>query len=74
MGPADADPASLAMNLMAPPDWSGAALARAAEIGADALIAAIEAAGLQGRGGAGFPSTSSGRAWPGSRRRSATWC
>ncbi len=56
VGPADADPERLAMNLTAPPDWSGAALARAAELGADGVIAALEAAGLQGRGGAGFPS------------------
>jgi len=56
IGPLDADPESLAMNLMAEPDWSGAALARAAEIGPGGLITELEAAGLQGRGGAGFPA------------------
>jgi len=56
VGPRDADPDALAMNLLAEPDWTGAALARAAEIGPGGLVAELEAAGLQGRGGAGFPA------------------
>jgi len=47
---------SLAMDLAGERDRSGAAFARAAELGADAVIAEVEAAGLQGRGGAGFPA------------------
>jgi NADH:ubiquinone oxidoreductase subunit F (NADH-binding) len=51
--PADAE---LPMNLAGADDASYAALARAREIGADAVIAQLEASGLQGRGGAGFPA------------------
>ena len=46
----------LPMNLAGTDDDSYAALARARDMGPDAIIAAIEASGLQGRGGAGFPA------------------
>ena len=42
----------------------GAGLARALDIGPDAVIAEIEVAGLRGRGGAGFPTA---RKWSGVR-------
>ncbi|MCA9003075.1 MAG: SLBB domain-containing protein, partial [Planctomycetes bacterium] len=47
---------SQALYLLGPQDLSGAALAKAEALGSDALIAQIEASGLQGRGGAGFPA------------------
>jgi NADH:ubiquinone oxidoreductase subunit F (NADH-binding)/NADH:ubiquinone oxidoreductase subunit E len=56
VGPEGADPDTLALDLCGAPDWSGAAFARAEEMGAEAVIAELEAAGLQGRGGAGFPA------------------
>lgn len=37
-------------------DFSGTAQAAAAEMGAEALIELLQASGLQGRGGAGFPA------------------
>lgn len=43
-------------DLAGAPDFSGAARARAAELGAEATIEAIAQSGLQGRGGAGFPA------------------
>jgi NADH:ubiquinone oxidoreductase subunit F (NADH-binding) len=55
-GPKDADPDTLAIGLHLPMDHSGSGLDRAAELGPDAVIEAIEASGLQGRGGAGFPA------------------
>jgi NADH-quinone oxidoreductase subunit F len=45
------------------------ALARAREIGADAVIALVDAAGLIGRGGAGFPTA---RKWAAVRAQAAT--
>jgi NADH:ubiquinone oxidoreductase subunit F (NADH-binding) len=51
--PADPD---LPMNLAGSEDASYSALARAKELGAAAVIDQVEAAGLQGRGGAGFPA------------------
>ncbi len=56
IGPADDRPGELALNLGGAPDWSGAALARADELGPDGVVAALELSGLQGRGGAGFPA------------------
>ncbi|MDX1632674.1 MAG: NADH-ubiquinone oxidoreductase-F iron-sulfur binding region domain-containing protein [Thermoanaerobaculia bacterium] len=56
VGPEVDDPESLAMNLHGEPDWSGSAFARSLEIGADEVLAELEASGLQGRGGAGFPA------------------
>ena len=50
------DNPELAMNLGGAEDVSYAALARAKEMGAAAVIDQVEAAGLQGRGGAGFPA------------------
>lgn len=46
----------LPMNLAGADDASYSRLARAIELGPDAVIDEIEAAGLQGRGGAGFPA------------------
>ncbi|MBT8496316.1 MAG: SLBB domain-containing protein, partial [Deltaproteobacteria bacterium] len=56
IGPADADPDRLAMNLAGQHDYQGRAVARARELGADAVLDEVEASGLQGRGGAGFPA------------------
>jgi len=53
VSPADDE---LPLNLAGKVDRSYAALARAREIGADGVVAEIEASGLQGRGGAGFPA------------------
>ncbi|MEZ4237739.1 MAG: NAD(P)H-dependent oxidoreductase subunit E [Myxococcota bacterium] len=49
------DPA-LPMNLGGTDRADYAALARARELGPDAVLAELEASGLQGRGGAGFPA------------------
>lgn len=56
IGPAASDPDHLALDLAGDADFSGAAAARAQEMGAAAVLDAIEASGLQGRGGAGFPA------------------
>jgi NADH:ubiquinone oxidoreductase subunit F (NADH-binding)/NADH:ubiquinone oxidoreductase subunit E len=56
VGPESAADDSLAMHLAREPDYSGAAFARALELGADQVIDMIDAGGLQGRGGAGFPA------------------
>jgi NADH:ubiquinone oxidoreductase subunit F (NADH-binding) len=56
IGPEPGDENTLALHLAAPPDFSGRAFAAAQKLGSDGVIAAIEAAGLQGRGGAGFPA------------------
>lgn len=50
------DDPELPMNLAGSEDKSYSALDRAKELGAAAVIDQIEAAGLQGRGGAGFPA------------------
>ena len=50
------DDPGLPMNLGGADEASYAALARAREIGAEATIAELKAAGLRGRGGAGFPA------------------
>ncbi|TNF24054.1 MAG: NADH-quinone oxidoreductase subunit F, partial [Deltaproteobacteria bacterium] len=55
VGPAR-DPEQQAIDLLGPPDYSGAALAAVDAMGAEALIQALAASGLQGRGGAGFPA------------------
>ncbi len=47
---------ALPINLAGDDDARYAALAAARSMGSDAVIAAIEASGLQGRGGAGFPA------------------
>jgi NADH:ubiquinone oxidoreductase subunit F (NADH-binding) len=54
--PAEPDPERLALDLAGPCDYSGAAAERALELGAEGVLDAIEASGLQGRGGAGFPA------------------
>jgi NADH:ubiquinone oxidoreductase subunit F (NADH-binding) len=43
-----------AIGLEDPPDYSGAGIRKALEMGSDAVIEAIDQSGLQGRGGAGF--------------------
>ncbi len=46
----------LALNLAGPVDMSYRALAKAREMGSEAVIEQVKVAGLQGRGGAGFPA------------------
>lgn len=46
----------LAIDLGGSPSWEGRAFARALELGPDRVVDALEASGLQGRGGAGFPA------------------
>jgi len=50
------DDPDLAINLAGPVDLSYAALKKATSVGAAAVIDELEASGLQGRGGAGFPA------------------
>ncbi len=50
------DDPELPMNLAGDVDLSYSALAKAKEMGADAVIEQLKASGLQGRGGAGFPA------------------
>jgi len=50
------DDPELPMNLAGAVDRSYSALARARELGAERVVGEIEASGLQGRGGAGFPA------------------
>ncbi len=54
--PAESKPKTCAINLAGKPNWSGAASTLATEMGDEAVLAAIDEAGLQGRGGAGFPA------------------
>ena len=56
VGPPAADPEHLALDLHGAERPLGEAFARAADLGPEAVIDAIEASGLQGRGGAGFPA------------------
>lgn len=56
IGPVDADPATLSINMGAAEDYSGAGLAKAGELSDEAFFDELEASGLQGRGGAGFPA------------------
>ena len=56
VGPAGVPAEQLALDLSGTPDYSGRAFARAASLGADAVIEAVDTSGLQGRGGAGFPA------------------
>jgi NADH:ubiquinone oxidoreductase subunit F (NADH-binding) len=62
VGPLGADPDRLAIGLLAGTDYAGTAARRASELGPATVIAAIEASGLQGRGGAGFPAARKWRA------------
>ncbi len=50
------DDPELPMNLAGAEDPTYQALARARQMGADAVLDALETSGLQGRGGAGFPA------------------
>ena len=56
VGPERDDPEHLALNLHGALDRSGAAFRKAQAMGPEALFDELEAAGLQGRGGAGFPA------------------
>jgi len=46
----------MAIDLAGEPDFSNRALNRALELGPQAVLDVLEASGLQGRGGAGFPA------------------
>ncbi|MFI4860508.1 MAG: NADH-ubiquinone oxidoreductase-F iron-sulfur binding region domain-containing protein [Phycisphaerales bacterium JB063] len=69
IGPSDADPTQLALNLQGQPDHSGDAIEMAHRLGPDAVIERVKSAGLQGRGGAGFPAHIK---WTGVRNQSET--
>jgi len=56
IGPTENDPEHLALNMAAAPELGAAAFRRADELGPKAIFDALESAGLQGRGGAGFPA------------------
>ena len=56
IGPRDVDPERLVFDLAGDLDRSAAAFARASQMGADAVLDALEESGLQGRGGAAFPA------------------
>ena len=56
------DDPELPMNLAGAEDTEYLALARAREMGPEAVIEALEVSGLQGRGGAGFPASIKWRA------------
>ena len=56
IGPDRDDPARLALNLAGAPDLAARAYQRSLGLGPEGTIAEIEASGLQGRGGAGFPA------------------
>ena len=56
LGAVSADDPTLAVNLGGADRTDYPALARARALGADGVLAEIQASGLQGRGGAGFPA------------------
>ena len=56
VGPEGAADGALAIDLCAPMQPLGAAFARSVELGGEAVTDLIRTAGLQGRGGAGFPA------------------
>lgn len=56
IGPAEIPEEERVFDLAGDPDYSGEALARAMDRGVDGVLEEIEASGLQGRGGAGFPA------------------
>jgi len=56
IGPAGVPSDQLALDLGGEIQAMGRAFARAKELGPERVVEAIEAAGLQGRGGAGFPA------------------
>jgi NADH:ubiquinone oxidoreductase subunit F (NADH-binding) len=55
-GAVTADNPELAINLGGPDTADYTALAKAREVGPDGVLAELQASGLQGRGGAGFPA------------------
>lgn len=59
-GSVSPDDPELPMNLGGEDTLDYAALAKARELGAEGVLSALDASGLQGRGGAGFPA---GRKW-----------
>jgi NADH:ubiquinone oxidoreductase subunit F (NADH-binding) len=59
-GPVTGDDPNLALNLAGEDTTDYEALAKARQIGAEAVLDCLDAGGLQGRGGAGFPT---GRKW-----------
>jgi NADH:ubiquinone oxidoreductase subunit F (NADH-binding) len=63
------DDPELPMNLGGADTTEYAGLARALEIGVDAVLDALDASGLQGRGGAAFPA---GRKWRAVREQAET--
>jgi NADH:ubiquinone oxidoreductase subunit F (NADH-binding) len=69
VGPEGVPDDQLAVNLLAAPDYSGAAFAAAAKMDAEAVVETIAESGLQGRGGAGFPA---GIKWRGVRAQKET--
>jgi NADH:ubiquinone oxidoreductase subunit F (NADH-binding) len=56
VGPDRDDPETLALNLLGAPRSDAPTLARARELGTAGVLDLLEASGLQGRGGAGFPA------------------
>ncbi len=56
LGAITADDPQLPMNLAGAEDLAWQGLAKAREMGPEAVLAELEASGLQGRGGAGFPT------------------
>ena len=56
VGPDGSDPDLRCIDFHGALDLSGQAFAKAQELGAEEVISAIDASGLQGRGGAGFPA------------------
>ena len=72
VGPEGAADGELAIDLCKPAAPLGAAFKAASELGPEGVIDLLEAAGLQGRGGAGLPRrTSSGAASPARPSKSA---
>lgn len=56
VGPDGSDPDHRAIDFHGTIDLSGKSFAKARDLGAEDVIAAIDGSGLQGRGGAGFPA------------------
>jgi NADH:ubiquinone oxidoreductase subunit F (NADH-binding) len=69
VGGAPGDAGGPVFDLASERDMSGEARARAAELGPEGVIAALEVSGLQGRGGAGFPAH---RKWSALRAQAET--
>jgi NADH:ubiquinone oxidoreductase subunit F (NADH-binding) len=69
IGPIGLADDQLAMHLESEHDFSASAFGLAKSMGAEAVIAALDESGLQGRGGAGFPAAIK---WRGVRAESAS--